>query len=84
MDDETLAERLNRLGRLAETNVAAGTPDTGKSEITHEEADRIVSGCLEGGASTAQIQRILEGETVFAGYRVVLLRALTWSNGALK
>lgn len=79
MDDETLAERLNNLGRLAESNVAADTPDTKKNEITHEEADRIIKTVVESGASLEQLKRVLEGQTVFAGYRAALLRAVEWT-----
>lgn len=79
MDDETLCERLNQLGRLAEVNVAAGTPDTGKNEITHEEADRIVKNVMGSGATIEQLKKVLAGDGVFKGYRVALLRAVEWA-----
>ena len=78
MDDATLCERLNQLGRLAEVHVAAGTPDTGKKEITHEEADRAVANVLGQGADKAQLLRVLAGDGVFKAYRAALLRATEW------
>lgn len=80
MDDATLCERLNTLGRLAETHVAAGTPNTGKNEITHEEADRLIASVVAQGASVEQLRRVLAGDGVFAGYRAPLLRAVEWSK----
>jgi hypothetical protein len=78
MDDETLCERLNQLGSLAHRHVAAGTPDTGKDEITHEEADRLVAGVIAEGANVEQLRRVLSGDGVFKGYRASMLRAVEW------
>ncbi len=80
MDDDTLVERLNSLGRLAEVNVAAGTPNTGMNEITHEEADRIIESVIGAGATLAQVKALLEGQRVFAAYRAPLLRAVAWRD----
>jgi hypothetical protein len=80
MDDATLCERLNQLGRLAEVHVAAGTPDTGKQEITHDEADRIVANVMAQGAGKEQLRRVLAGDGVFQGYRAALLRAAEWTK----
>jgi hypothetical protein len=78
MDDETLCARLNQLGRLAEQHVAAGTPDTGRNEITHEEADRLIASVVAQGASIEQLRRVLAGDGVFAAYRAPMLRAVEW------
>lgn len=82
MDDNLVAERLNQLGRLAELHVAGGTADTGKDEITHEEADRIIGQLIGQGATAAQCIRVLSGDLVFKGYRATLLRAAEWQAAA--